>query len=231
VKIQGIPVEVLAVTLKMRDGQPHVVAKIRADIARGTGSAALRSIVQSHVVPRPELLAEVSLEGLDDRDRGDLSDEEAARLDKLIRRRNAKVKLSCAAPSEWWDGVTVALRPDGGAEPAMVLRPAKAEGRVVVETSGDFASVTMQWACLTALVKADPMDALGVLLAEGVEADIESDSMQLDLFAEGADAVADAARSFVRTVRDAGASARIEVPGRVVELFPENAKPDDDRLN
>jgi len=229
VKIRNIPVEVQSVTVKTRDGAVSIVAKLCADVSR-RGSGPLRSFVRSHVVPRPEVLDAVSLEGLDLRERSDLTPDEAERLDVLMRRRTAAIKVSCAPPTEWWHGCEVTLRSGEDADAALTLRPAGVDGRVVVAVTDEAASVTFSWSCLAALVDGDLATVAG-LIGAGMVMDLASDSMQLDLFAEGADAVADAARSFVRTVRDAGASARIEVPGRVVELFPENAKPDDDRLN
>ncbi len=213
-KLTDIPVEVLAVTLKLRDKVPSVIVKLRADIARTTGSADLRRVVQTHVVPRPELMEEVDLDGLDERDRGSLTPDEAERLDKLLRRRNAAVKLSCAAPTEWWDGCEVALRANDGAEPALVLRPAGIEGRVTVEVQGDMASVTFAWACLTGLVQAEALDQLGSLLGDGVRLDLTSDAMQLDLFDDALDGV-----------RLAGVtSVRVETAGGTATLF-------DDKLN
>ncbi len=212
-KIKDIPVEVQSVTLKLRDKAPCVVVKLRADIARTTGSAELRRVVQTHVVPRPELLDEVDLEGLDERDRAGLTPDEAERLDKLLRRRNAAVKVSCAAPAEWWDGCEVALRADDGAEPALVLRPASADGRITVEVQGDMASVTFSWSCLAGLVHADALETLGALLDGDARLDLTSDAMQLDLF-DGAEGEL---RGSTGDLRDSRAvSMLVDVVGNVI---------------
>lgn len=152
---RGIPVEVESVAVKVRDKQTRVLVKLTLLLAgQDEVVRRLRRYIVEDVLPRPEIGTPVDLEGLDQIEADARTPEEQVRLDRLLRRRSAGIKVSCAAPRDWWDRARISLwrqaedQRGEDALPAVTLYPAEIDGKITVEVLDDAMSATMTWRCL-----------------------------------------------------------------------------------